>query len=167
MVKLLWSLWKTVKLALRIVFLYQWWRKEMETFSALLALCVGNSHVPTNFPHKGRWRGAFTFSLICDWTNSWANNRDAGDLKRHRAHYDIIVMSKLNPSWWYYLWHLNRHSIGVQSQYYWCIWNCYRCGKSQWKAIHFVTVIYKSASAKSQTIYLIKFKTTEPSMPNT
>ena len=32
------------------------------------------------------------FSLIYAWTNGWANNRDAGDLKRHRAHYDVTVM---------------------------------------------------------------------------
>ena len=32
------------------------------------------------------------FSLICDWTNIYANNQDAGDLRRHRAHYDITVM---------------------------------------------------------------------------
>ena len=29
------------------------------------------------------------FSLICAWTNSWANNVDAGDLRRQRAHYDF------------------------------------------------------------------------------
>ena len=33
------------------------------------------------------------FSGICPWTNSWANNGDAGDLRRHRAHYDVIVMA--------------------------------------------------------------------------
>ena len=33
------------------------------------------------------------FSLICAWTNSWANNWDVGDLRCHRAHYDIIVMA--------------------------------------------------------------------------
>ena len=37
-----------------------WWRHQMETFSALLALCVGNS--PVNFPHKGQWREALVFS---------------------------------------------------------------------------------------------------------
>ena len=26
------------------------------------------------------------------WINSWVNNRGAGDLRRHRAHYDVIVM---------------------------------------------------------------------------
>ena len=41
---------------------------------------------------KGQWRGALIFSLICAWTNRWANNRDAGDLSRHRAHYYVIVM---------------------------------------------------------------------------
>ena len=33
------------------------------------------------------------FSLICAWINGW-NNREAGDLKRHRAHYDVIVMCR-------------------------------------------------------------------------
>ena len=45
-----------------------------------------------NSPHKGQWRGALLFSLICAWTNSWVNNRDAGDLRRHRAHYYVNVM---------------------------------------------------------------------------
>ena len=32
------------------------------------------------------------FSLICAWTNGWISNRDASDLRRHRTHYDVIVM---------------------------------------------------------------------------
>ena len=68
------------------------WRHQMGPFSALLALCVGNSPVPVNFPHKGQWRGALMFSLICTRMNDWVNNREAGDLRRYRAHYDIIVM---------------------------------------------------------------------------
>ena len=47
---------------------------------------------PVNSPHKGQWRGALMFSLICIWINGWVNNREAGDLRRYRAHYDIIVM---------------------------------------------------------------------------
>ena len=47
---------------------------------------------PVNSPHKGQWHGALMFSLIWAWTNNWANNGDAGDLRRHRAHYDGIVM---------------------------------------------------------------------------
>ena len=30
--------------------------------------------------------------LICAWTIGWVNNREAGDLRRHRAHYDVTVM---------------------------------------------------------------------------
>ena len=71
-----------------IVFI-SWWRHQMEAFSALQALCQGNSRSPVNSPHKNQWRGAFIFSLICAWTNSWVSNREAGDLRRH---YDVTVM---------------------------------------------------------------------------
>ena len=47
---------------------------------------------PVNSPHKVQWRGALMFSLICAWTNGWVKNRNAGDLRRNRAHYDVIVM---------------------------------------------------------------------------
>ena len=43
-------------------------------------------------PHKGQWYGALIFSLICSRINGWANNGDAGDLRRHRSHYDVIVL---------------------------------------------------------------------------
>ena len=69
-----------------------WWRHQMETFSALLAICAGNSPVPVNSPHKGQWRGALMFSLICVWINGWVNNHEAGDLRRNCGHYDVIVM---------------------------------------------------------------------------
>ena len=49
---------------------------------------------PVNCPHKGQWRGALMFSLICPWTNGSVNNGEAGDLRRHRAHYDVIEMTK-------------------------------------------------------------------------
>ena len=65
----------------------------METFSALLAICTGKSPVPVNSPHKGQWRGALVFALICAWINGLVNNREAGDLRRHRGHYDVNVMS--------------------------------------------------------------------------
>ena len=45
-----------------------------------------------NYPHKGQWREALMFSLICAWLNGWVNNREAGDLRCHPAHYDVIVM---------------------------------------------------------------------------
>ena len=75
------------------------WRHQMETFSALLALYVGNSPVTGEFPHKGQWRGALIFSLICVWTNGWVNNRNFGDFRRHRAHYDVTV-TQCFSNWW-------------------------------------------------------------------
>ena len=50
---------------------------------------------PVNSPHKGQWRGALMFSLICVWINGWVNNGEAGDLRRYRAHYDVTVMIQL------------------------------------------------------------------------
>ena len=76
------------------VFKYEnpWWRHQMGTFSALLALCVGIHRSSVNSPHKGHGRGALMLSLICAWIKGWVNNREAGDLRRHRTHYDVIVM---------------------------------------------------------------------------
>ena len=68
-----------------------WWRYEMDTFSAFLALCEGNATVTGGSLYKGQWRRALMFSLICAWTDGWANNRDAGNLRRHHAHYDVTV----------------------------------------------------------------------------
>ena len=70
-----------------------WWRHQMETFSALLALCARNSPVTGESPHKGKWRGTLIFSLICARINDWINNREVGDLRRHRAHYGVTVMT--------------------------------------------------------------------------
>ena len=50
---------------------------------------------PVNSPHKGQWRGALMFSLICVWINGWVNNREAVDLRCHCAHYDVIVMEHI------------------------------------------------------------------------
>ena len=47
---------------------------------------------PVNSPHKGKWRGALVFSLICARIKGWVNNREAGDFRRHHAHYCVIVM---------------------------------------------------------------------------
>ena len=75
-----------------------WWRHQMEIYSVLLAICAGDS--PVNSPHKSQWRGALMFSLICAEINGWVNNRKAGYLRRHRAHYDVIVMIALYATSW-------------------------------------------------------------------
>ena len=60
-----------------------WWRHQMETLSALLAFVRWIQRSPVNSPHKGQWRGALLFSLICSWINGWVNNGEAGDFRRH------------------------------------------------------------------------------------
>ena len=73
---------------------FSWCRHQMETFSALLVICAGNSPVTAEFPaHKGQWLGALMLSLICAWINGCVNNREAGDSRHHRAYYDVTVMS--------------------------------------------------------------------------
>ena len=50
---------------------------------------------PVNCPHNDQWGEALRFSLFTAWTNRWANNGDAGDSRRDRAHYDVTVMLRL------------------------------------------------------------------------
>ena len=61
----------------------------METFSALLALCVGHLWIPHT---KASDAELLLFSLICAWTNDWVNTWDVGDLRHRRAHYDVTVI---------------------------------------------------------------------------
>ena len=48
---------------------------------------------PVNSPHKGQWRGGLMFSLIYTFNKQLINNHEAGDLRRHCSHYDVIVMT--------------------------------------------------------------------------
>ena len=56
----------------------------------------GIHRYPVNSPHKGQWRGALIFSLICARIIGWVKNREAADLRRYCAHFDVTVML------WYY-----------------------------------------------------------------
>ena len=62
--------------------------------NCMMTSSYGHIFGPVNSPHKGPWRGALMFSLTCAWINDWVNNREAGDLRRHRGHYDVNVMWK-------------------------------------------------------------------------
>ena len=83
-----------------------WWCHQIETFFMLLAICAGNSLVPVNSPHKGQWRGALMFSLICARINCWVNNHEAGDLRCRHAHYDVIVMNHFADGIGFLMWKL-------------------------------------------------------------
>ena len=62
----------------------------METFSALLAICAGNSPVSGEFPAQRPVTRSF--DVFYAWINDWVNNGEAGDLRRYPAHYDVTVM---------------------------------------------------------------------------
>ena len=64
----------------------------METFSALLAICAGNLPVPGEFPAQRPVTRSFDIFFDLRLINGWVNNRKAGDLRRYRAHYDVMVM---------------------------------------------------------------------------
>ena len=61
-------------------------------FSATLACVRGIHRSSVNFPHKGQWRGALMFPLVCAWINGCGNSRGTGDLRYPRAHYVVTVM---------------------------------------------------------------------------
>ena len=67
----------------------------------VIGLCAGIQRSPVNSLHKGQWRGALMFSLIYAWTNGWVNNREAGYLRRHHAHYNVIgIWRPGNDQFW-------------------------------------------------------------------
>ena len=72
-----------------------------------------------NSPHKGQWRGALMFSLICARINSWINSREAGDLRRHRAHDDVTVTRLQTMAPTIPKWSLNTCTISFMSVYIW------------------------------------------------
>ena len=67
---------------------------QMETFSALLALYVGNSRVTGEIPHTKASDVEIWFFFDRAWTNSWPNDGDTDDLRCHSAHYDVTVMKE-------------------------------------------------------------------------
>ena len=71
---------------------------------------------PRWIPHKGQWRGALMFSLICVWINDWVNNREAGDLRRYRAHYDVILMINSKKTVTVLLMAVKSHESGSTDQ---------------------------------------------------
>ena len=70
-----------------------WWRHQMETFSALLAICAGNSPATGEFPAQRPVTRSFDVFFDLRLNNGCVNNREAGDLRHHCAHCDVIVMN--------------------------------------------------------------------------
>ena len=83
-------------LTLKISHMWNWQKHDdvikWKHFPRYWPFVRGIHRWPVNSPHKGQWHGALMFCLICAWTNGWVNNGDAGDLRRHRAHFYVTVM---------------------------------------------------------------------------
>ena len=77
------------------------------------------------------------FSLICVWINGWVNNRKAGDLRRHRAHYDVSVMRRILPRLfcWIVSFHMTETLLVADEIRYIFFW-------TMWKAWLFETIPY-------------------------
>ena len=71
---------------------WSWWRHQMETFSASLAICAENSPVPGEFPAQRPVTRGFDVFFDLRLNKRLNKQCEAGDLKRHRAHYDVTVM---------------------------------------------------------------------------
>ena len=84
------------------LFIYIWHsKKHMMTSSnghifRVTGLLCGEFTGPRWVLRKGQWRRAVMFPLIYVWIHGCANNREAGDLTRHRTHYDVTVMILLH-----------------------------------------------------------------------
>ena len=79
------------------------------TFSALLAICAGNSSVTGEIPTQRPVSRSFDVFFDLRLINGWVNIGEAGDLRRHFAHYDITVMTHLT--------HLTHLRSWIQSIY--------------------------------------------------
>ena len=74
------------------VIVVTWWRHQMEILSALLALCEGNPFVTGGFPSQ--WASdAELWCFLWSTPEKRAHNPEAGDSRRHHAHYDVTAMN--------------------------------------------------------------------------
>ena len=69
-----------------------WWRHQMETFSALLAICAGSSPVPAEFPGQRPVTRSFDVFFDLRLNKRLSKQWWAGDLRRYRGYYDVIAM---------------------------------------------------------------------------
>ena len=88
------------------LFAYSWWRQQMETFSALLALCEGNPPVNGGFPSQGPETRSFGIFFHLRLNKRLSKQSRRWLLRRHRAHYDVTVMC-------YCIWTMGVAGAGV------------------------------------------------------
>ena len=88
------AVWYVIPGRKRLILDDAWWRHQMESLSTLLAICAGNSPVTVKFPAQTPGTRSFDVFFDLRLINGWVNNGEAGDVRRHCAHYDVIVMER-------------------------------------------------------------------------
>ena len=72
------------------------WKHLPRYYYYFVCVCVwgggGGPLVTGGFLTQRPVTRSFDVFLTCTWTNGWIDSQDAGNLRRHRAHYDVIVM---------------------------------------------------------------------------
>ena len=95
------------------ILVISWWRHQVETFPALLALFVGNSPVTGEFPPQRPVTRSFDVLFDLRLNKWWVHNREAGDFRRHRSHYDTGGFPSERPATglWCFLWSAPERTI--------------------------------------------------------
>ena len=82
-----------LKFELSFILFSSWWRHQMEIFRVTGPLCeefTGHRWIPfTKASNAELW----CFLWYAHEQIGWVNTRNAGDLRHHRVHYDVTVMS--------------------------------------------------------------------------
>ena len=88
-----------------------WWRHQMETFSALLAICAGNSPVPGEFPAQRPVTQSFEVfydlrlnKRLSKQSWGWWFETLSGPLLRHCNEKSLISHMGWRASKWYIWW---------------------------------------------------------------
>ena len=114
-----------------------WWRHQIKHFPRYWPFVREIHRSPVNSPHKGQWRGALMFTLICVWINGCVNNREAGDLGHYCAHYDVTVMIG---------WDEPRVILSAS-----CRNQAPSCNKNRWWFLHHLEDLY----SQTRTMFLL------------
>ena len=86
--------WRSFFFRPQCVDIYNMTRSSHGDISALLVFCAEHQRSPVWIPLTKVSNAELGCLFDVRLENVWANNRDAGDLRRHDAHYDVTVMSK-------------------------------------------------------------------------
>ena len=130
-----------------------WWRHRVNHFPSYWPFVRGIHRSPVISPHKGQWGGALMFSLICTRINGWVNTGEAGDLRCHRAHYDVIAMEPEYCVDVFTMTAINRLHIDMKKTLALCNSLRYMCRKTRWQWYTKAHLILQCSFKCSTTYY--------------